>query len=290
MKKAIAMRCTKEQFESIKLKLDDEGIKTRSIDFSYPYLTNRYLEKVNLVSTSNKTEGREIHETWDEKVFLEACGVEELDPKKTRFLMRQKTGMEHITINGIKYVPKVKGNFTITKEQIKRLEKETTCAFTRCDLKQMFPKVFEEDKKGLVVGVWYNNKQNAKFCITGFNESKKPIGYGFTWAGVFVGLDYNGKEGWSTEGVREMLTTEVEEALIKEAVKRGFVGNKYVYLNNIGFLNDDLITGGELQWDGNYLNFGTKEIAIFYKGKWTSVVPTITTKQAEEKLRVKILN
>jgi len=75
MKRPIAMRCTQEQFESIKDRI------IYNIDYigdfnSFPYLTNEYnINLVNIGNTSN-TYGREIHEIFDADIFLEACGVE----------------------------------------------------------------------------------------------------------------------------------------------------------------------------------------------------------------------
>lgn len=79
--KKIAMRCNQKQFDKIKPKL--EGVikfNTVFTDFEkkYPYLTNFYGDQKmglgwrdNLLITSE-----EIYEQWDEKVFLEACGIE----------------------------------------------------------------------------------------------------------------------------------------------------------------------------------------------------------------------
>lgn len=78
----IAMKCNKEQFEAIKPKL--EKIKKYSVtDFNaYPYLTNT---DGNSDTISNIRKGsfgntwirvRKTYETWNESIFLEACGIE----------------------------------------------------------------------------------------------------------------------------------------------------------------------------------------------------------------------
>jgi len=81
MRKAIAMKCNKEQFEAVKEKLN--GIKFDDCLFDlreYPYLTNNYgtskSEKLGSHSRDMIRKETEVHETWNEKVFLEACGIE----------------------------------------------------------------------------------------------------------------------------------------------------------------------------------------------------------------------
>jgi len=66
----IAMRCTQEQFESIK---DRITYPMELLKFENPwiYLTNDYLKK-KIVSTSAETEGREVYETFDAEIFLKA--------------------------------------------------------------------------------------------------------------------------------------------------------------------------------------------------------------------------
>jgi len=65
------MRCTQEQFESIK---DRITYPMELLKFENPwiYLTNDYLKK-KIVSTSAETEGREVYETFDAEIFLKAC-------------------------------------------------------------------------------------------------------------------------------------------------------------------------------------------------------------------------
>lgn len=75
MKKAIAMRCTKEQFEAIEPKLKGFEID-RQFDFMEDdsYLTNNYDER-DFVKFTFVRRNREVFETWNEKIFLEACGI-----------------------------------------------------------------------------------------------------------------------------------------------------------------------------------------------------------------------
>jgi len=71
------MRCTQEQFDSIKDRIiydiDDIG------DFNhFHYITNNYdCKKTKIGNTMRKDLfNREIHETFNADIFLEACGVE----------------------------------------------------------------------------------------------------------------------------------------------------------------------------------------------------------------------
>ena len=80
MKKAIAMKCNQEQWDSIKEKL--VGYREKCcIDFRlFNYLVNNASNEFNVVCNydqSCKTSyNREVHETWNEQIFLEACGIE----------------------------------------------------------------------------------------------------------------------------------------------------------------------------------------------------------------------
>lgn len=110
MKKAIAMRCTKKQLEAIEPKLKGWEVKDIELNFKkYPYLTNNYgdpdSEDLGSHDKGFIREGTEIHETWNEKVFLEACGIE------------------------------TEPTYTLTKEQLKSL--------TDPQVKEWFPEVFK---------------------------------------------------------------------------------------------------------------------------------------------------
>jgi hypothetical protein len=81
MKRLIAMRCTQEQWDSIK---DRIGLKIHSItDFKeYPYLIN--FDTNNSISNINKEhcfgffwqKNPAVYETFNTDIFLEACGEE----------------------------------------------------------------------------------------------------------------------------------------------------------------------------------------------------------------------
>ena len=75
MKRAIAMKCNQEQWDAIKDKL--VGCRPFRIE---PFEKDFYLALYNDKSITNGTimfdNDKEVHETWNEQIFLEACGIE----------------------------------------------------------------------------------------------------------------------------------------------------------------------------------------------------------------------
>ncbi len=78
MKKPIAMKCTKEQFDAIKYKLVGCEIEFMGSFEIYEYLTNIYngYSVSNILENWKNSNNREVHETWNEEIFLNACGIE----------------------------------------------------------------------------------------------------------------------------------------------------------------------------------------------------------------------
>ncbi len=78
MKKPIAMKCTKEQFDAIKHKLVGYEIEFMGSFEIYEYLTNIYngYSVSNILENWKNSNNREVHETWNEEIFLNACGIE----------------------------------------------------------------------------------------------------------------------------------------------------------------------------------------------------------------------
>ena len=91
MKKAIAMRCTREQFEAIAPILNKNKLSVTGIgDFDiYKYLTNN-IECSGKISNITKTASRkniyEHYGTWNENIFLDACGIKIEKPIRTNKL------------------------------------------------------------------------------------------------------------------------------------------------------------------------------------------------------------
>lgn len=81
------------------------------------------------------------------------------------------------------------------------------------------------------VGKWYKGKNNAckklLFFCTGFNNSSKPIGYGFDGNGDWCDLD---DVTWTSE-VTKATPEEVAQRLIEEAERRYKQGDTISYRN-----------------------------------------------------------
>jgi hypothetical protein len=75
MKRPIAMRCTQEQFDGIKDRINLPIIRITSF-CNDPYLTNITKEGYNVSNISYNLFNQDIHETFNADIFLEACGVE----------------------------------------------------------------------------------------------------------------------------------------------------------------------------------------------------------------------
>lgn len=82
----IAMRCNQEQWELLKPKLENDGYSDFEIDGfeKFKYLTNNLRGCVGLIANIKKQDAkdynRQVHKEFNEKVFLEACGISE-EPK-----------------------------------------------------------------------------------------------------------------------------------------------------------------------------------------------------------------
>jgi len=74
---AIAMKCTQEEFDSIKDKLSKFKIEeSLALNKFYPYLTNEYICEMGYIGASNSTSSRKIYEYFDEDILLKACDIE----------------------------------------------------------------------------------------------------------------------------------------------------------------------------------------------------------------------
>jgi len=79
MKKAISMRCSQEQFYAVKDKLVDMKFIENPTDYincKDSYLSNNYSNKNLIGFTLTLMDYVEIYETWNEEIFLNACGIE----------------------------------------------------------------------------------------------------------------------------------------------------------------------------------------------------------------------
>ena len=212
------MKCTREQFECIKPKL--KGFINRSLsDFEkLNYLCNFAWGEKDTISNFNSSDyknfNREVHETWNEKIFLEACGIE----------TKEKT-------------------FTITKDQLRQL--------TDPKLKEWFPEVFETK---LEVGKWYKNgdagyQKSIARVVELHGDNHQFAGYGFDYDEDWVN-NIDNTTIWGAHNWIEATEEEVFEALKNEAEKRGF-GEKCLFI--FDGIQASALCGNDFTFNGNEL-------------------------------------
>ncbi len=121
MKKAIAMKCTQEQFDAVKDKL--VGLKIEVSSFKRcNYLFNQYTSE-NLIINVELTDligfDSEIHETWNEEIFLNACGIETERIFKGSDLQYRKNGGCWMDLNSFGYYEyRIKSDNTLKKQEL----------------------------------------------------------------------------------------------------------------------------------------------------------------------------
>ncbi|WP_395045932.1 hypothetical protein [Flavobacterium sp.] len=172
--------------------------------------------------------------------------------------------------------------YTITKDIIEKYQ-----------MKDEFPDVFEVK---LEVGRWYKvidkNGQfkSNEFAIIFFDNNENHFGFGYygTWTTTFKNLKKVIER--NTDEVTEATEQEVFEALKNEAVKNYKIG-QYIFdewskiqatierLDKFDFSYKTLFV----------LNDNNSKTALFCNGKWATIIPTLTKKEAEEKLNCKII-
>lgn len=115
----IAMKCTQEQFDAVKPKLKGLNIEDINSFYYHNYLINNLGGQEKTISNiSEFTKGeynREVHEEWNEKIFLEACGIEAetLQEKEQRLLKELEEVRNEIEDSKIKVGDWVKNNNNI---------------------------------------------------------------------------------------------------------------------------------------------------------------------------------
>ena len=160
---------------------------------------------------------------------------------------------------------------------------ENACSDWKKNIEKEFPKLFKKDS--LEVGKWY------KFGDTYLLRIENVNGVYGKLSGFKNGLWHKSDEFRILGGIYEGVPAtdkEVEQALIKEAKKRGF--REGVGVVSKGYRDSEF--DGEFrfeEWDKNTLDgFGTGD--IFKHGIWATIKETITKEQAEKELGKTILN
>lgn len=328
----IAMKCGKEQFKEIEPKLKKIGeIGKLTLAFeNYKYLTNNYSDNpkkiiFDFISSETYWESEHqnnIHETWNEKVFLEACGIETepeyvithnfpsnkatvcdkvLNPteRKELFKMCFKFSIEiadealtEIKNERFPYLgySNISGD-KITAFHVEKVSNNLYVSFDEFKAFIIGKGIIKNKNVEFKVGQWYKScgeTTGKLFCFHGKRDSDgDPRGYGFinygeTW------MNNNGN-GWG--GNFELATPEeVTEALTKEAVKRGFVIGSW-YKSVSKFTTGDIVQlkqGLVFGVGRNILTDGCCG-AVFENGVWAEIIPTITKEDAEKELNKKII-
>lgn len=259
--KPIAMRFKKENWESIKDRIEAAGIghNVWAIGSTSCYLANNWQDDNSLFIGNHSNDHSNIelvdkvYETWDEAIFLRACGIE-VD------------------------------TYTVSKEFILEGHK-AACSTWKAKIEAQFPELFPK----LEVGRWLKDDTNPKWLM--YRDVKNI--YGFDTLGNWF---YRENESYEPNSCDRYATDkEVETALIAEAKRRGFKDGVFINNSNLGFDNFTQKTiGDKLWWDGTYLNFGDKNSAIFKDGKWAEILSEpieLTLEQRieriEEQLKIK---
>jgi hypothetical protein len=147
-------------------------------------------------------------------------------------------------------------------------------------IKDNFPKLFEATE--LEVGKWYYNDYNQLWFVTKIKDYC-AYGYGFKSCGEWA--CESKKYNYSLD-LKPATDEEVEQALIKEAKKRGF--KKGVVAESVYDKHYSGIIDGEFSVQDGQLWCDALDncysIQLFKDGKWATPINTITKKEAEEKL------
>ena len=148
-------------------------------------------------------------------------------------------------------------------------------------LKDTFKECFETE---LEVNRWYIRKHNRK-CIINFQLDNNK-NYGFGAAGNYsVGWQLDEENSIDFEPATEK---EVEEALVKEAIK---IGYKKGVKCKFGKIKDErVILSNSFEFVLNQNKLAIGNDIIFHDGDWAEIiqVPTYTIAEAEEKFNIKI--
>lgn len=255
MKKAIAMKCTQENWDSIKYRIPKEMINSVTSFEKYEYLINFYSKnKISNISKTNTwsyfwDKKPAIHETFNAKIFLEACGID------------------------------YESEYIITKLQLTQLLKnneEGNEQLVSADLRAWFPDAF---KKELEYGKWYKSGYGAIVFCESFTSNNNIQGYGFNSRKEYV----QSTNWFEIDKWKEATPQEVESALICEAKKRGYKDGDLIYSKWAGGCT---LNHKEPYLKNNELWFG--DCRIFVDGIWAEIAEKMTISQIEKELGRKI--
>lgn len=331
MKKAIAMRCTKEQYEAIKPKLNELDKNIGGFG-RLPYLTNFIFGKENNIGNvfeSCKSDyNREVFETWNEKVFLSACGIETehiptLEEVKDYF---KDADMVEDALGNVGHVSNINkiethlwgddcricnegfsGNIYLwsreegySKILTYKEKKEPEYVITESQINEI-KNTLHVEKIDYLLDKWFPNASKGgrvELEVGKFYKHKEYpkfltfINSDFTRYGFDVDGNWfdNAAMLIASVGYSEATPEEITEALTKEAVNRYKVGD---YFKNLIGGNELEIEGLDFKygWEGrNTVHEENSEGILFEDGVWAEIIPTISKEDAEKELGKKILN
>lgn len=198
--KPLAMKCSQKDWDSIKGRIPKKKINSVCNFEKYDYLTITEMGKVSNINRKGFEfiwdDLEEIHETFNAKIFLNACGID-CDV------------------------------YEITKEQVLRIAER---GISESKLRQWFPDAF---KKELEVGKWYtpcNGYEGTALLYYENHENKHSCGYGFNFKGEWAQTYSIILSDHVT--YREATPQEVESALICEWEKNNDKFHRYELLCN----------------------------------------------------------
>lgn len=185
--------------------------------------------------------------------------------------------------------------YEITKKQILELQNCNTDS----KLKKWFPNAFKTE---LEVGKWYKSNYPLLIFVEEIHHSYL-VGYGFNSIEEFKKGEFCRRQNDKYEvdyknfNFKEATEQEVETALINEANKKYKIGD---YINGLYSKKVKCLTfestgngQGNVCVDSYYsvwINVGNGyNEKVFDNGNWAEIIPTLTKKEAEEKLGVKII-
>ena len=158
--------------------------------------------------------------------------------------------------------------YKITEEFIKEAHK-SACSEWKAKIEKEFPDAF---KNQLEVGKWYKEttvfKNNMLVHVLKNNENGDIECFGFNGRGVW----FDNKDNFGTNGLELATPKEVEDALIKEAVKRGFK-DSFDYISLAGFsYHISKVVGFYFERNTLVMNHSNGINDIFNNGTWATII------------------
>jgi len=212
--------------------------------------------------------------------------------KELKHLLKNDSHSQHhlkieITKNILPHIFDKEETYQITKEQILDLY-SIQCVSDKNDvLESLFPSVFEEDKKELVVGKWYSNE----LFLLMYKGNERCISIDKR-TGLYKNDDIHRLETHIDCGYSESTTQEIQQALEKECKKIGIVFNATVKAipDQLNACNKEIYTvGGNFVFNGGKLYaIGYGKVCVFKDGKFATVVKPMTQQQIEKELGYEI--